>query len=121
MKIAVIGSGAWGTALAIRLCKNGHDVTLWTFEKDLISEMETTRRNPRLPGAVQETGRDNRLHCISQDRIAAPAATLFLAVAQHQMPAQFDLGCHFRQSLLADHVRAHPGQFTLGTVGEILI
>ena len=52
MKAAVIGSGAWGTALAIRLCKNGHDVTMWTFEKDLIQEMETTRHNPRLPGAV---------------------------------------------------------------------
>ena len=52
MKAAVIGSGAWGTALAIRLCKNGHDVTMWTYEKDLIPEMEATRRNPRLPGAV---------------------------------------------------------------------
>lgn len=52
MKVAVIGSGAWGTALAIRLCKNGHDVTMWTFEKELIEEMNTTHRNPRLPGAV---------------------------------------------------------------------
>ena len=52
MKAAVIGSGAWGTALAIRLCKNGHDVTMWTFEKNLIDEMNTTHRNPRLPGAV---------------------------------------------------------------------
>ena len=52
MKAVVVGSGAWGTALAIRLCKNGHDVTMWTFEKDLIAEMETTRRNPRLPSAV---------------------------------------------------------------------
>ena len=56
MKIAVIGSGAWGTALAIRLHKNGHDVTMWTFEKDLISEMETTRRNPRLPVALLPEG-----------------------------------------------------------------
>ncbi len=51
MKAAVIGSGAWGTALAIRLCKNGHDVVMWTFEKELIGEMNATRRNPRLPGA----------------------------------------------------------------------
>ena len=51
MKAAVVGSGAWGTALAIRLCKNGHDVTMWTYEKELISEMTATRRNPRLPGA----------------------------------------------------------------------
>ncbi len=56
MKAVVVGSGAWGTALAIRLCKNGHDVTMWTFEKDLIEEMETTRRNPRLPGAVLPEG-----------------------------------------------------------------
>ena len=42
MKVAVIGSGAWGTALAIRLHKNGHEVTMWTFEKELIPEMETT-------------------------------------------------------------------------------
>ena len=56
MKAAVIGSGAWGTALAIRLCKNGHDVTMWTFETDLIEEMTTTRRNPRLPGALLPEG-----------------------------------------------------------------
>lgn len=52
MKVAVVGSGAWGTALAIRLQKNGHDVTLWTFEKDLVEQMEKTRQNPRLPNAV---------------------------------------------------------------------
>ncbi len=56
MKVAVIGSGAWGTALAIRLCKNGHDVTVWTFEKELIDEMVATRRNPRLPGAILPEG-----------------------------------------------------------------
>ena len=52
MKVAVVGSGAWGTALAIRLCKNGHDVILWTYEKDRVSQMESSRRNLRLPGAV---------------------------------------------------------------------
>ena len=56
MKAAVVGSGAWGTALAIRLCKNGHDVTMWTYEKELIPEMETIRRNPRLPAAVLPEG-----------------------------------------------------------------
>ena len=56
MKAAVIGSGAWGTALAISLCKNGHDVTMWTFERDLIDEMNVTHRNPRLPGAILPDG-----------------------------------------------------------------
>lgn len=52
MKAAVIGSGAWGTALAICLCKNGHDVAMWTYEKELIDEMNHDHRNIRLPGAV---------------------------------------------------------------------
>ena len=51
MNVAVVGSGAWGTALAIRLQKNGHDVTIWTYEKELIPQMEESRINPRLPGA----------------------------------------------------------------------
>ena len=56
MKTVVVGSGAWGTALAIRLYKNGHDVTIWTFEKELIPQMEQTRHNPRLPDAVLPEG-----------------------------------------------------------------
>ncbi len=52
MKTVVVGSGAWGTALATRLCQNGHDVTMWTFETNLIDEMLRTRKNPRLPGAA---------------------------------------------------------------------
>ena len=52
MKVAVVGSGAWGTALAIRLCKNGHDVTMWTFETELIPQMVEQHHNPRLPVAV---------------------------------------------------------------------
>ena len=32
MNIAVIGSGGWGTALAILLHNNGHRVTLWSYD-----------------------------------------------------------------------------------------
>ena len=52
MKTAVVGSGAWGTALAMHLYRNGHDVTMWTFETELIEGMVKDRKNPRLPNAV---------------------------------------------------------------------
>ena len=50
MKITVAGSGAWGTALAITLCKNGHDVTLWARSAEKAEQMKNTRLNPRLTG-----------------------------------------------------------------------
>ena len=79
MKVAVVGSGAWGTALAIRLCKNGHDVTMWTFEKDLIPQMEAERINPRLPGAVlpEELKISADYACVSGCRMVVVAAPSF--------------------------------------------
>ncbi len=53
MKIAVLGAGAWGTALAISFSSNRHDVTLWGRDPALIDLLERDRRNERyLPGVV---------------------------------------------------------------------
>ena len=50
-RIAVIGGGSWGTALANRLAKNGHDVRLWAFEPELVAEINGQHTNtPFLPG-----------------------------------------------------------------------
>ena len=51
MNIAVIGSGAWGTALALRLCRNGHHVTMWTHSPEKARWIQHSRRCPRLPKA----------------------------------------------------------------------
>lgn len=32
--VSVIGAGSWGTALALLLCKNGHDVTVWSYKEE---------------------------------------------------------------------------------------
>ena len=79
MKVAVVGSGAWGTALAIRLCKNGHDVTMWTFEKELIPQMEQERLNIRLPGAKLPEGLkiSSDYSCISGCKLVVVAAPSF--------------------------------------------
>lgn len=79
MKAAVVGSGAWGTALAIRLCKNGHDVTMWTFEKDLIPQMEQERLNIRLPGATLPEGLkiSNDYACVKGCKLVVMASPSF--------------------------------------------
>src|SRR4051812_28069198 len=51
MKTAVIGAGAWGTALANLLCENQNSVTLWGHTPAHIEELRRTYRNERyLPG-----------------------------------------------------------------------
>ncbi len=52
MKIAVIGAGAWGTALAVSAC-NRHEVTLWARDAAQTRAMQLSRRNERyLPDVV---------------------------------------------------------------------
>lgn len=46
-KCAVIGAGAWGTTLSVLLAEGGHEVSLWSFESDLVPEMIKYRENKK--------------------------------------------------------------------------
>jgi len=48
-KIGVIGSGTWGTAIAVLLNNNGHQVDLWSAIPSEIEEMKTTFKHRNLP------------------------------------------------------------------------
>ncbi len=49
--IGVLGSGSWGSALAVHLARTGHDVRLWARDAGLAATMAALRENPAyLPG-----------------------------------------------------------------------
>lgn len=50
-KISFLGAGSWGTALAVMLAKNGHEVTLWSAVESEINMLSEFREHKdRLPG-----------------------------------------------------------------------
>ncbi len=49
--VGIIGAGSWGTALAILLHSNGHEVTVWSYnEKEVIELRQTREHSSKLPG-----------------------------------------------------------------------
>lgn len=67
-RIAVLGAGSWGTALAFSLSAHGgHDVSLWSRREEQAHEIHTTRRNDRyladvsLPEIVHVTSNINEV------------------------------------------------------------
>ena len=46
-RCAVIGAGAWGTALADLLARNGHDVRIWAYEWDVVETINRSHQNRR--------------------------------------------------------------------------
>lgn len=52
-RIGVLGSGSWGTALAVHLAHTGHDVRLWARDAALAADMTSARENRTyLPGVA---------------------------------------------------------------------
>lgn len=56
MNITVLGSGGWGTALALLLLENGHEVTLWSYRQEESDNLRERRENPVLSGVVLPEG-----------------------------------------------------------------
>jgi glycerol-3-phosphate dehydrogenase (NAD(P)+) len=61
-RIAIMGSGAWGTAIAISLARRGgHQIALWSYAPDVAATMREQRENTaflpgfRLPEAIDVT------------------------------------------------------------------
>lgn len=82
-KVAVLGAGSWGTAMADLLARKGASVALWARDPKLAEEFRRTRRNPRylpfleLPKSVSISS--------DMDQALADARVVILAVPAQAM------------------------------------
>jgi glycerol-3-phosphate dehydrogenase (NAD(P)+) len=86
VEAAVMGAGAWGTALAKVLADAGHsNVTLWTRRAELADEINDTHRNTRYLGDV-DLPKTIRATSDAADALAG-ACTVLLAVPSQTLRA----------------------------------
>lgn len=95
MRAAVIGSGAWGTALALVLLENGHEVTLWSHIREESDVLRQRRENPMLPGVrlPEELELTADLTCVKECQVIVLVTPSFaIRETAQKLAALADLG-----------------------------
>lgn len=79
MKISVLGSGGWGTALAMLLLENGKQVSLWSHTQAESDALRRTLENPLLPGVTLpgEMEYTSELACVGSADVVVMATPSF--------------------------------------------
>jgi glycerol-3-phosphate dehydrogenase (NAD(P)+) len=116
-RIAVIGGGAWGTALAQVAARAGREVLLWAMEDDVVDSINSAHENPAfLPGitldpAIRATG--------ALDDIGACDAWLVVTPAQHMRSVlERAPRCDVPRILCSKGIEEHSGELLHKVVGE---
>ena len=89
MSVAVLGAGAFGTALAIALARNGTGVRLWARDGSQVADMQASRQNARhlpgiqLPEGLLVTANIADLDGIDTVLLAVPMQQVARVIADH--------------------------------------
>jgi glycerol-3-phosphate dehydrogenase (NAD(P)+) len=93
VRLAILGNGGFGTAMAIALSRSGHRLTLWGHDADYTAEIARTRKNPRylegvdLPPSVLVTAE-------SAAALAGAEGVLAAIPTQHLRAALASMAAH---------------------------
>ncbi len=83
LRVAIIGAGGWGTALAILLHGNGHKVRMWEYRPEVAAELAARRENRQLLPGVRIPG--EILITADLEQVALRADLVVVAVPSHTM------------------------------------
>ena len=79
MNITVVGSGGWGTALAVLLHHNGHRVTIWSFSQNEVDYIREHHENALLKGVKipEEIGLTTDIGAVADKDLVVSAVPSF--------------------------------------------
>ncbi|MBY6004017.1 NAD(P)-dependent glycerol-3-phosphate dehydrogenase [Salipiger bermudensis] len=81
MSIAVLGAGAFGTALALSLAREGHEIRIWARDAATVAAINNERRAPHLPAIPLPEA----ISASTEIETVAQAQTLLLAVPMQSL------------------------------------
>lgn len=117
-KISIIGAGSWGTALAVLLGNNGHEVTIWSALDKEIQMLENDRELKSLPGVkildnTKVTG-DLQKAMADKDILVLAVASAYTRQTAHRM-AEF-----LKSGQIIVNVAKGIEETTLMTLSEVI-
>lgn len=117
-KIAVIGAGSWGTALAITLSNKGHEVKIWDVNKQHLQELRTNRENVKYLPGIKFNDNLQPVDTV-EEAINDVRMVLFSAPAQHFRSALDNALPYISQDMIVVNVAKGIEQKTLKRMSEI--
>lgn len=117
-KIAVIGAGSWGTALAVTLSNKGHQVKLWDIKKEHVKLLKEDKENVRYLPGVKFSDSLVPVETI-KEAVEDAQMVLFSAPAQHFRTALDNALPYISQDMIVVNVAKGIEQKTLKRMSEI--
>ncbi len=118
-RIAVIGAGSWGAALADLLARKEHDVVLWSYEPDVAEAIEARHENPKYLQGVQLPSSLKATHSLP-DALRDASVVVSVSPAQHVRNIMAEAAPLLRDDVIVVSASKGIEQERLNTMAQVL-
>lgn len=118
-KVSVLGAGSWGTALSLLLCKNGHEVTLWSALEDEVRMLcEKREHESKLPGV--HLPEDMKITADLEDSLQDPDVAVLAVPSPFTRSTAHRMAPFVKKGQIIVNVAKGVEEHTLMTLSEII-
>lgn len=118
-KVSVLGAGSWGTALSLLLCKNGHEVTLWSALEDEVRMLcEKREHESKLPGV--RLPEDMKITADLEDSLQDPDVAVLAVPSPFTRSTAHRMALFVKKGQIIVNVAKGVEEHTLMTLSEII-